>query len=284
MAENSAGKVPVVAVWRRSWAFLAAHWRMFVPAALAMAVISQIGRAATAMMGGGTAAVLDFAMLVPMILAGLMFSGAVLRKAARDEFVPPIGMTLSADEGRLLGVGASVTLLMMPAALLLMLVLSFTLMRSIASTPEEMEALAADPQALMQAIIDGLGMGGLAAMTVVLLVLFSIAMGLVALADAATIGEKRIMIFQAWSWMRGNVMRILGLFVLTAAPIFVINTIVGEAIMSLLLSLSGGSLSLLPYLLGLTLITFLNVLVSMPVSAMGALLYKGLRPPGTAAR
>lgn len=284
MADNPAGKVPVFAVWRGAWAFLAAHWRTFVPAALAMAVISQIGRAATAMMGGGTAAILDFAILVPMILAGLMFSGAVLRKAVRDDFIPPIGMALGADEGRLLGVGASVTLLLMPVALLAMIILSFTVMRSIAATPEELEALAADPQALMQAIIDGLGMGGLAAIAMALLVVFSIVMGLTALADAATIGEKRIMIFQAWSWMQGNVFRILGLFVLTAAPIIVINTATGEAIMSLLLGVSGGSVSLLPYLLALTLITFLNVLASIPVSAMGALLYKGLRPPDLAAR
>jgi len=281
---NTAGKVPVVAVWRGAWAFFAAHWRMFVPAALAMAVISQIGRAATAMMGGGTAPVLDIAVVIPMMLAGLMFSGAILRKAVRDEFTPPIGMALGADEMRLLGVGVSVTLLLMPIALLLMIALSATIMRSVAPTPEQMEVLAADPEAMMKAIVDALGMGGLAVMAAVVVVLFSIAMGLVALADAATIGEKRIMIFQAWSWMRGNVLRVFGLFVLTVAPVMVVNVVVGEVIASVLFSLSGGAVSLLPYLLTLTVITFLNALVSIPISAMGALLYKGLRPPELGAR
>jgi len=257
---------------------------MFVPAALAMAVISQIGRAATAMMGGGTAPVLDIAVVIPMMLAGLMFSGAILRKAVRDEFTPPIGMALGADEMRLLGVGVSVTLLLMPIALLLMIALSATIMRSVAPTPEQMEVLAADPEAMMKAIVDALGMGGLAVMAAVVVVLFSIAMGLVALADAATIGEKRIMIFQAWSWMRGNVLRVFGLFVLTVAPVMVVNVVVGEVIASVLFSLSGGAVSLLPYLLTLTVITFLNALVSIPISAMGALLYKGLRPPELGAR
>ncbi len=282
MTENLAGKVPVGAVWRGAWAFLGQNWRAFVPAALATAAIAQIGRAATLMMGGGAPA-LDILVAVPMILAGLMFSGAVLRKAVRDEFVPPVGVTLGGDEARLLGVGVSVTLLAIPLFLLLMIFLSATVFRSVAASPEAMEALAADPEAMMQALIDALGVGGLTMLMVVLVAVFCLSTGLVALADAATIGEKRIMVFQAWSWIRGNVLRVLTVFLLTVAPVIIINTVVAEALTTVFVMVSGGAVSVLPYLLVLTLITFLNSLLSIPVSAMGAILYKGLRPTDLAA-
>lgn len=254
---------------------------MFVPAALATAVIAQIGRAATSMLGGpqaSSAAVLDFAVAIPMIIGGLMFSAAVLRKAVRDEFIGPIGLTLGRDEMRLLGVGASATLLSIPIFLVLMMVLSATVMRSLASSPEALEALAADPDAMLKAIVEALGPVGIGVMALLFLIVFSIATGFVALANAATTGAKRIMLFQAWSWIGGNVSRVLLAFVLTAAPVIIVNAIIAETIATVFFSLTGDSASLLPYLLVLTLITFLNALFSLPSIALGAILYKGLRP------
>jgi hypothetical protein len=284
LTQSVAGKVPVIAVWREAWIFLARHWRTFVPAAFATAVISQIGQAATLMLGGGAAPSLGLAVALPMILAGLMFTGAVMRKAVRDEFAAPIGVKLGGDEARLLGVGASVTLLAIPIFLLLMVGLSATVLRSVAPSPEAMEALAADPEAMMQAIIDTLGLGGLTVLTTVLLAMFALATGFVSLANAATTGEKRIMLFQAWSWMRGNVMRVLAVFLLTAAPVIFINSTISEVVITLFFSAAGEAPSLLPYLLVLTLITFVTTLVGIPISAMGAILYKGLRPGDLAAR
>lgn len=283
MAE-SAGNVPIFAVVRDSWMFLVGNWRVFLPAALAMAIISQIGRAATILMGGGGAATLDLAAAAPLMVAGLMFTGAVMRKAVRGEFTPPIGLALGRDELQLLGVAASAILIAIPVLLLPSMVLSATLLQSVASTPEAVDALAADPEALMAALAQALGPGGIALLTASMLVVVSIMVGLVGLANAATIGERRIMIFQAWSWLRANVLRVIAVMLLTVAPVLVLNVFVAELLASAFLSVTGGSLTLLPYLLMHTTISFVSALLGIPAQAMGAILYKGLRPPDFVAK
>ena len=45
MTDTAAGKVPVFACVRQAWQFLVANWRLFVPAAAILAVVSQIGPA-----------------------------------------------------------------------------------------------------------------------------------------------------------------------------------------------------------------------------------------------
>jgi hypothetical protein len=281
---NGSGRVPVLACVREAWLFLGNHWSTFLPAAAIAAVISEIGVAAVLLAGGSPAASGGLLAMVPTILAGLMFTAAILRKQVRDEFRAPTGLALGGDEGRLFGVAVSMVLLAIPMFLLLTVVLSMTVFRQIAATPEALEELAADPNAFAEALLQALGPGGVLVFIAVALVIASIIFGMVALANAATIGEKKIVIFQAWSWMGGNTLRVFGAMVLTVAPILILTSVVAQVVASALVGMSGDAVGAIPYLLATILIAFLNLLLGIPIQALGGVLYKGLRPADFAAK
>jgi hypothetical protein len=277
MAESS-GRVPIIACVRDAWLFLGNHWSAFLPAAAIATVISEIGVAAVLLAGGSPATSGGLLAIVPSVLAGLMFTAAILRKQVRDEFRAPTGLALGGDEGRLFGVAVSMTLLAIPMFLLLTVVLSMTVFRQIAATPEALEELAADPNAFAEALLQALGPGGVFAFIAVGLVIASIVFGMVALANAATIGEKKIVIFQAWSWIGGNTLRVLGAMVLTVAPVLILTSVVAQVVTSALVGMSGEAGGVMPYLLAAIFIAFLNLMLGIPIQALGGVLYKGLRP------
>lgn len=282
MAESS-GRVPIIACVREAWMFLVNNWRLLLPAAAITAVIIEGGPAISLISSGGGAAPAEsmpsmLLTLVTMVLGGLMFSAAVLRKAVRDEYTPQIGLSLGADEGRLFATNVSVTLVAMPIVLILAVVLTATVFRQLAGSSEDMDALAADPEALALALSEALGPFGSLLFLVAVIVLTALLLGLVGLANAATIGERKVVVFQAWRWMKGNFLRVLAAMVLTVLPIMIINTLVSQVLLSMLLSASGEVVDVTAYLLVSVVITFLNLLVSIPITALGAVLYKGLRP------
>lgn len=271
MADASAGKVPVVACARQAWKFLATHWRLLLPAAAICAVLSQIGAAATLLTSPAGQAQVSLVTFIPAIIAGLMFGAAVLRKAVRDEFVAPVGLTLGGDEGRLFGLGLAITLIMLPIVFLLAMLVLGPIMGRIANTPEAMEALAQDPEALAKALTEAIGPGGVAALEIGGLILYCLALGLVAFLQAATIGEKRIVLFQALRWTGGNFFRVVGAIMLTIAPTIMLTMLVGLIATPLIVDV-------LTYLVVTTVVAFIGNMVTVPVAALGAVLYKGLRP------
>lgn len=271
------GKVPVIECVRGAWLFLAANWRALAPAAAICAILAQVGVAASVLVAPEQAAQPSLLSLIPTLLAGVMFTAAVLRKAVRDEFVPPVGLTLGGDEGRLIGVGACIALVAIPIAFLLSIVFAATVFSRVAATPEAMEALAENPEALMQALEQALGPTGMVILEIVATVLMCITFGIVALVQAATVGEKRIMLFQALRWMGGNTLRVLAAFVLTVAPALIFSSVISIFI--------GPMITSIPMLLAMSvLIGFVGNLLAIPVAALGAVLYKGLRPSDFAAK
>jgi hypothetical protein len=289
MAESS-GRVPIIACVRDAWLFLINNWRLFLPAAAIVAVISEIGPTITLLTSSGDVSGATqptpslLVTVIPMVLGGIMFSAAILRKAVRDEYKPPVGLTLGADEGRLFAVNLCVTLVAIPIVLLLTVFLMATVLRQVAATPEAMEALAADPDAMVAAITQALGPFGSLLFLAVVIVLTALALGLVALANAATIGERKIVVFQAWRWLGGNFLRVLSAMVLIVLPVMIVSTIISQVLLSMLLSMSGETVDVTAYLLVAVVITFLNLLVAAPITALGAVLYKGLRPAGFVAK
>lgn len=292
MADANAGKIPVLECVRASWSFLARHWQRFVPAAVIVAIAAQVGLIVVYLGGPPQearsalqAAITNLTVQIPAILAGLLFTAAVLRKAVRDEFIGRTGLAAGADEIRLLGVVLSLSLMFIPIVVLASFILSATLLSKL--TPEQAKALMDGAENSDQILIQALGEGG--ATMFVLLVLFAVAVCFVIfvrllMVNAATIGERRIVIFQVWGWSRGNVLRMVGAFLLTWLPVLMFTALIGNVMFLILGSMPEGGRNFVVLVLVNAVGTFAATLASIPVTALGAVLYKGLRPQGFVAK
>lgn len=291
MTDSTAGKVPVLACVREAWQFLIANWRLFLPAAAIVAVVSQVGPTLallTPQAPGIQQSVVqkmlgDFLAYTPAMIASLLYSAAILRKAVRNEFTGRIGLTFGADEVRLLGVAGAMACLFIPLVSLVVIVLSITVFSKIATSEAALEALLADPEAMNDAIIAAVGENGAAALSLFIMIMFVVFIVLAArlyMVNAATIGERRIVMFQTWSWSSRNVLRVLGAMILTVLPVMLIDSVVDTVGVSFLMSLPEGAQGIFPILLIRALVTFVGAMTTIPVVALGAIFYKGLRPPG----
>ena len=207
---NGSGQVPVIAIARESWVFFLQNWRMFLPAAGVTAVIAAFGPMFMMMSSGpapitGAAAPSigpgDFIAAIPGTIAGLLFAAVVLRKVVRDEFLGPTGLAFGADELRLLGVMAGLACIVIPFGTLVFVVVQVVVLARLAATPEAAAALTDNPEAFGAALETALGPAGLMAFTLFLMALLGAFLyGLVRLAmiNAATIGERRMVMFQTW--------------------------------------------------------------------------------------
>lgn len=291
MTDTTAGKVPVFACVRDAWRFLIENWRLFAPAAAIVAVVSQIGPAFATLTTPSDPAqqtvmqsmLGDFIVVLPSMIAGLVYTAAILRKAVRDEFIGRVGLAFGADEVRLLGAAVAMACLFVPIVGLVVVVLSITVFSRIATSEAALEAILADPEAMNDAIVAALGEGGATALSLFIIVMFVIFLVLAArfyMINAATIGERRVVIFQTWSWSSGNVARLLAAMVLTVLPVMMIDSIVGSVGVSVLMALPEGAQNVLPVLIVRTLVTFVGAMTTIPVVVLGAIFYRGLRPPG----
>lgn len=290
LKQQTGGKVPVTDCFAQAWRFLEQNWRLMLPAAGITATIAVVGATLVLMArpAGGEpmsmleASVWDIALLAPGMIASLLFYAVVLRKAVRNEFVGRTGLTFGADEVRLLGVMAAFTCMILPFLGLIFLVLSMFVFSRLTATPEELNALMADPEALTLALEEALGPTGMLAFSLLILgglFLFAYVSARLAMVNAATVGERRVVIFQTWPWSRGNVLRIFGAVVLTALPIVFFQTLLESVTIEVLLPIPQDGAGLLTRMAVTGVTTFLVTLASIPTIALGAILYKGLRPP-----
>jgi len=283
--QETGGRVPVFECVRQSWGFFLSSWREFLLAAAITGALSQLGVVLTLVQARAPeeqtmlgVTLLDLAAGAPALLASLMFTACVLRKVLHNEFRSPTGLSFGADELRLLGVTAALICIILPFLLLLFLVLTVAVLGRLADTPDQLNALLEDPEALSAALQTTLGPGGVAAFVLFVVIVFGAIIYTsvrLLMANAATIGERRMIVFQSWSWSRGNVTRVLAAAVLTALPVFLFESFLDGLRQSLLAGgLSGpGAIVMLNAVLA-----FLMSLASIPTITLGALLYKGLRP------
>lgn len=285
MTDIPQGKVPVIECVVASWRFFFENWLRFMPAA---AIVGIISGGVPVLLNSGMAATqrASLGLFVSFLIsaaAGVFFAAAILRKAVREEYVPPTGLSFGADETRLLGVLGATALLFAPPIFLVSLLLAIAVFGRIASSPEQLDALAADPEALERAITEALSTPAGMIIQVVGLVLvgvFLVVSARLAMVNAATLGERRIVFFQTWSWSRGNVFRVLAAVILTALPTMIFNMILG----SILAGSVGGQQSVMSAIVIDSALALIAALGSIPSIALGAQLYKGLRPPDFVAK
>jgi hypothetical protein len=278
MTDATAGKVPVLECFRASWTFLFQNWQLFVPAA---AVVGAVTGLSLLIAGGGAAAPGPALLsMLPPLVASVMFTAAVLRKAVRDEFSGPAGLGFGVDEMRLLGVLGSIVLLIFPAVFLALMVFSVYIVGRLGMTEQQLEALSADPEALAKAMTEALGPSGILAMYGLFFAGFAVLVYVLAklfMVNAATIGEKKIVFFQTWAWSKGNTYRIILAMLLTALPAVGVNLLLQILVASM-------SASLIAAVVVNAVAGAIAALLNIPQIALGAHLYKGLRPPGFVAK
>jgi len=291
---DAAGKLPIITCVRDAWLFLRDNWRMFVPAALAMALVSQIGFLLAGTSGGAAGAqsafggsLGDLAVAMPAVLASLVFAAAVLRKAVRNEFTGPMGLGFGADELRLLAIVAAYACMIIPLGTLVFIIVTTTVLSRLAATPDELAALLDDPEALNTALTQALGPGGTTAFLLFIMLVFAAAIYLFTrlfMVNAATIGARRVLIFQTWSWSRGNVLRMCAAIMLTWFPAYVIDSLVVELGVTILgpMASQGNAGALLIAFNAIA--TFVAAMFGIPSIVLGAILYKGLRPADIVAK
>jgi hypothetical protein len=285
---DAAGKLPIITCVRDAWLFLRDNLRIFVPAAAAMALVSQVGFLLAAFSGDGAGAQSAFggslgnlAVAMPAVLGSLVFAAAVLRKAVRNEFTGRLGLSFGADELRLLAIVAAYACMIIPLATLVFMIVTATVLSRLAATPDDLAVLLEDPQALNAALTQALGPGGTAAFLLLIMLVFAAAIYLFTrlfMVNAATIGERRIVMFQSWSWSRGNILRMFAAIMLTWLPAYVIDSLVveiGVAILRPITSEGNAGFLLIAFNAA---VTFVAAIVGIPSIVLSAILYRGLRP------
>jgi hypothetical protein len=285
---DAAGKLPIITCVRDAWLFLRDNLRMFVPAAAAMALVSQVGFLLAAISGGGAGAQSAFggslgnlAVAMPAVLGSLVFAAAVLRKAVRNEFTGPLGLSFGADELRLLAIVAAYACMIIPLATLVFMIVTATVLSRLAATPDDLAVLLEDPQALNAALTQALGPGGTAAFLLLIMLVFAGAIYLFTrlfMVNAATIGERRIVMFQSWSWSRGNILRMFAAIMLTWLPAYVIDSLVVEIGVAILHPITAEGHAGFLLIAFNAAVTFVAAIVGIPSIVLGAILYRGLRP------
>lgn len=264
-SEHPSGAVPVVECSQRAFEFLRQYFVDFLPAALAVTGVAL----AAALLSQSAILQLGFALLV--MLAQAAFATRVFRVVLGEPLRGPLGMSLGAAEFR-----QWVVALLVPAVLFLVLVLpvSFVLgavlSRSV-SGEEDLRALQEDPAAMRAAVVDGVG-----GVDVLLLLACAIpALWLGArlfVTSAATFGEGRIALAEAWAWSKGNAWRILASIFLVSLPFLLVT--------GFLLLVLGPTAALNPTsaIMVLLALEMAATLARIPILALAAILYQGLRP------
>lgn len=282
MTDIAAGKVPVLKCFESAWRFLFENWRLLAPAAIVPAIANGVAFAINPASTGTPNLMSDLGGVMIVTVAGVFFTAAVLRKAVREEFIPPWGLAAGQDEMRLLGVLGCFLAVFVPPVLLVAVVFQVFLLSRIAASPEELAELMADSEAFSEAVLQQLGAGGLLMLDVVLVALIIIGvivMVRLSMVNAATIGERRVVFFQTWSWSRGNVLRMLGALLLTTLPAMLLDLIVAGVV----LGIAGAGPAPVQFVAG-GVTGFVQTLLSIPSIALGAILFKGLRPPDFVAK
>jgi hypothetical protein len=286
MTDIAAGKIPVLKCFEAAWRFFFASWRLFLPAAVVPAVANGVSLllSPVSVEGATTNLLGDFIGVMLAGIASVFFMAAVLRKYLRDEFIPPFGLAFGEDETRLFVALGFFLALFLPPIVIGWTLFQVLVLSRIAPTPEALAELMADPEKLSEAVIGAIGPGGVLALDILLVA--AIVIGVIAavklsMVNAATIGERRVVFFQTWGWSKGNVLRMIAAMLLTSLPALLANLIVAELVASIAAG-AGGAVPAV--MLAGTLLGFVGSMLGIPAIALGATLYKGLRPPDFAAK
>ena len=261
---NTKVKVPVIECVSEAYAFLAAYWLKFLPAACAVAAISTI----SAMLSSSAFLQLGFALISG--LAGVAYIAAILRQQLYDQYTAPIGLGLGVDEFRLFAVTLLLALILVPVAFLLFMFGMAVLIARMEVSEAELEALTEQPEALRDAVLGAATPSDILLAIILLAPLLWLAARLFII-NAATIGESKLAFAEAWRWSSGNAWRIAAAMTLTAAPLLLFNGII--------LTIGPGMLNPSPQLavIGVAATGIVSGILRIPLIVLSAILYQGLR-------
>jgi hypothetical protein len=285
--DQGSGKLPIIACVREAWLFLRDHWRIFIPGAIVAALVSQVGFAlmgtsSSGDPGAGLTNVFGYmAAMLPALLASVMFTATVLRKCIRNVFLGPAGLGFGADELRLLAIVAAFACMLIPLGTLVVVIVTATVFSRLAESEGELAALMQDQEAMSEALASALGPAGSIAFSLLMLLLFVAAIYFFTrlfMVNAATLGERRVVMFQTWSWSRGNILNMAAAVLLTWLPAYLIDSLVlefGFAIIRPLATEPNAGIVMVGFN---AVVTFVALMVGIPSIVLGAIFYRGLRP------
>ncbi len=276
-----AGKVPILQSATAGFAFMRAAVPTVWPAA---ALLAAAATALSAWAGDGGQAP-GRVLLMLAGLAGLttLYLAFLYRVALAPAPAAPapggtggfLGLRLSDDETRLLGVRIAIGFLFFILAAVALIVVSFAAAAALAASGFNPDSLRGDPEAA-RAALAALFAGPQAplfwALTLGVLALWLWLSARLILAEPATIAEGRMRAFTTFAWTSGNGWRITAALLLVVAPLTLGILAAGQV----LAGLGGGMLALLSAFAT----AFAQYLLVLPAQAgLGAFLHKGLRPP-----
>lgn len=291
MSDVPEGKVPIFESIGVAFNYFVSNWTRWIPGVLIVAAamgwlqVANGQMSQSAISGELNMSSYLLATIVTMLVM-LVFSAGVLRHAIRGEFSGPIGLSLGADELRLLGVWASLALIFGIGGSFVAFLVMVAVMMVVAGSGVDIEQASTDPEAFMQALGGSIGGGGALVLLVLFFALFAAMIFIwvrLMLVQAATIGERKMMIFQTWGWTKGNFWRVFAAAFLLAVAASIVSSIV-VGVLSVLI---GGSASAQNALMGLSapvlfaiggISGIMNGFTSILMLALVAHLYQGLRP------
>ena len=266
MAENDSGKIPVMQCVGDAYAFAFANWGQFAPAA---AIVGVLG-AATVLLNDTPIA--SLILMLVGTLAGAAFTASVLRKQLRGEVRGIAGLTVGEDEFRLIAAEFLIGLMFVPVFFLLLMVGGAVLFGRLGLSESELETLNTDPVALRAALASVVSAADIIWLALIALPIAFVAAKF-ALVAPATIGERKLMILQTWSWTKGNTWRVVGAVALASIPVVFVSGLAMAFI-----EWSAASQASVAVVASLGLANFVAAVARIPLIALSGILYNGLRP------
>jgi hypothetical protein len=267
---GSDGKAPVFEIIREGVLFARSNFTAIAPAAVAVTMINAVAGAVASIEAAPDALaafVLSFS-----FLAHLSFTAFVLRLAVHQDRSGLLGLKLGAEEGRVLLVSVATAAVGALIGVIGLIVVSSAVGIAAQQSGVDLEAIRGDEAAVQAAVMQQFT-GPNAPVLWLVVAAFGLAVAWfaarLAVAPAATIGERRMLIFSTFPWTRGNAFRIIA----ALAPF---------QILAGLLLLASMSVKGAPPMVFAAdfLLTFVQLAAISPAMlGATAYLYKGFRPP-----
>lgn len=291
------GKLPILRAAQYSWSFTMAAFVPTLPAYLIRALVTGASFAAMASSLNGGALPLDMISSILGLLITISCLAMTLRFAMKGEMSGKIGLEFGASEGRLFLAHAIYWVLLFFLGFIALFVVFVILTPILAMLLPDLESAAQDPEAFQQIAEEFArsSQGVMFSLLVVALVsvpLLYLTARLIAF-PAATIARDRVMIFDTWSWTKGNVLPVILAMIVALLPLWVLSS-AGAWIASiltgfpLLLPFAGtGAIEQIPnpvmaFVFGLIASVF-SIPMQLAYAGLSAFMYQGFNPDGKSA-
>lgn len=283
MTDTRSGKAPVGKSVAAAWGFFLRHWARLIPAALVPAICEGVSRMMTGTdLAEATAdPATIFAARAIAALGNIFFAAAVLRLAVRGDYVRPAGVAFGADELRLIGAGVISGLVVAAPFVASYFAIVYPVYGLQIVPLAELQRVYANQEELQRTVDPGVlaASGAVAMICAGLVVWVSVRLFMV---SAATIGERRVVVLQSWGWSRDNFWRVLACMILSILGVIPAG-LINDALVTIALPFAKGNAQTV-FTLVTAVMAFVGAMAFIPVHAMAAHLYKGLRPADFVAR